>query len=396
MKTALLTAVFALSLAGAASASFPTTELRTGTGPEDRLDPARMMIFDRDWSNAVVALRRVMADRKEPLRDEAGFWLAHSLFQMGRSGEALGVIQALEREYPRSRWVLPAQSLRVEIATRIGSADVLWEAARPPAPPAPPTPPAPTAPPAPPRVRTPRAPRAAPPAPPAPMPGVTVGMRMPGDPPGFTTVDVRIQALSGLLLQEPERAVPALREIVVQAQETAQARRALFVLGLSTHEDARETVRHFSQAGPESLRVVAVEQLGRWATPDARTALTSAYAVGSERVKFEVLRSLGESGGSTFLYQLVTSENDPELRESGIFGLGHARGRAELAQLYGQASASRTDREAILEALFAAGGDRELVAIARQEKDAQLREASIGHLRRLNTRAAAAFLRTIK
>ncbi|MDQ3169416.1 MAG: hypothetical protein M3Q55_04640, partial [Acidobacteriota bacterium] len=247
----------------------------------------------------------------------------------------------------------------------------------------------------------PRTPRAAPPAPDAPdapdapMPGGHAGMKMPS-PPGFTTMDVRIQALSGLLLQEPERAVPALREIVVQAQHTAQARRALFVLGLSPHEDARETVMHFSRTGPDALRVVAVEQLGHWPTNAARVALTSAYAAGSERVKFEVLRSLGEAGGATYLYQLVTGEDDPELRESGIFGLGHARGRAELARLYAQGSTSRADRAAILEALFAAGGDRELVAIARQEKDTGLREASIGRLRMLNTPAATTFLRTLK
>ena len=393
MKTALASLFVLLALGAApASASLAVTELRTGTGtgPEDKLDPARMMIFDRDWSNAVVALRRVMADRKEPLRDEAGFWLAHSLFQMGRSGEALKVIQTLEREYPRSRWVLPAQSLRVEIATRLGSSDVLWSVALPPAPPTPPAPPAPPAAPAPPTPRTVRTPRTPPTprsAPPAPMPGQGWG---------FSTIDVRIQALSGLLLQEPDRAVPALREIVVQAQDTAQARRALFVLGLSPHEDARETVMHFSQTGPDALRVVAVEQLGRWPTSDARNALTTAYAAGSERVKFEVLRSLGESGGATYLYQLVTSEDDPELRESGIFGLGHARGRVELARLYAQGSTSRADRAAILEALFAAGGDRELVAIARQEKDGELREASIGRLRMLNTKAAEAFLRTLR
>ena len=225
------------------------------------------------------------------------------------------------------------------------------------------------------------------------MPGVR--MKMPS-PPGFTQIDVRIQALSGLLLQEPDRAVPALREIVVREQETPQARRALFVLGLSPHEEARETVMHFSRTGPDALRVVAVEQLARWPTNDARVALTSAYAAGSERVKFEVLRSLGESGGVSYLYELVTGEEDPDLRESGIFGLGHARGRAELARLYAQGSTSRADRAAILEALFVAGGDRELVAIARQEKDGELREASIGRLRMLNTPAAAAFLRTLK
>lgn len=359
---------------------------REAGDPQDRLDPARMLIFDRDWPKAVDELRRVIADRKEPLRAEACFWLAHSLFQMGRSSEALRVIATIEDEYSRSRWLLPAQSLRVEIATRIGSPDVLWRVAAPPPPPAPPAPP------------TARAPRVAP-APPAPLPpNPPRGGRatIAPAPPGFTTLDVRIQALSGLLLQEPDRAVPALREIVDEAQETPQARRALFVLGLSPHQQARQTVMHFARTGPEALRVVAVEQLSRWPTRDAKQALASAYAAGSARVKTRVLQSLGESGGVSYLYELVSAEDDPDLRESGIFGLGHARGRGELARLYARPGATRADREAILEALFAAGGDRELVTIARREQDAGLRASAIARLRTLHTPAALAYLREIE
>jgi hypothetical protein len=131
--------------------------------------------------------------------------------------------------------------------------------------------------------------------------------------------------------------VPVLREIVIDEVETPQARRALFVLGLSPHEDARETVIQFTQTGPEGLRVVAVEQLGRWPTLSARNVLVSVYPNGTERVKLEVLRSLGE-----------------------------------------------------------ARADRELIRIARDEKDATLRGFAIGQLRTLDTAAARAFLRTVK
>ena len=365
-------------------------ELRPGTGPEDRLDAARLLMFDRDWAGAVEALRKVMADRKEPLRDEAAFWLAHSLFQMGKASEALKVITTLETQHPRSRWVMPARSLRVEIATRMGSSELLWRVAQPPAPPEPPAPPAPgtprpgRAPRAPVSVRVPPPPDApAPPAPPAP-------------PPAMTMTDVRIQALSGLLLDAPDRAVPALREIVVEHQETPQARRALFVLGLSPHAEAREAVMHFATTGPDALRVVAVEQLARWPSPHAKKTMTYAYSSGSPRVKMQVLQSLGESGGASYLYEIVTQERDPNLRESGILGLGHARGRTELARLYARQSAPRAERAAVLEALFAAGADRELVTIARQERDAELRDAAIARLRTLNTPAALRFLRSLK
>lgn len=395
MKTVVCSFVLAMTLASPAAAL-------GASEPQDRLDPARILIFDRDWPKAIAELRRVMRDRKEPLRDEAAFWLAHSLFQMGRASEALDIVDTLEKEYPRSRWLLPAQSLRVEIATRIGSHDVLWRVAAPPAPPAPPTPPTPPGTPAPPDApRAPRAPRTprvmvgpTPPTPPA--PPVAPTPPAPPAPPGFTTIDVRIQALSGLLLQEPDRAVPALRAIVEHEQETPQARRALFVLGLSPHEEARDTVRYFATTGPEALRVVAVEQLARWPTADAKKVLTYAYTSGTERVKMQVLRSLGEAGGVSYLYEIVSSEDDPDLRQSGIFGLAHARGRGELARLYARPQTSKDERVVILEALFTAGADRELVTIARREKDTQLRNEAIAHLRKLNTQPALAYLREIR
>ena len=278
MKTLCAAIVMTLSCAGAASAA-------------DRLDAARMFIFDRNWPKAVAELRRVVKDRQEPLRDEAAFWLAHSLFQMGNPPEALGAIETLERDHARSRWVLPAQSLRVQIAAHTGRTDLLWRVAVQPAPRAP----------VPPRTpRSPETPRTPATAPPAPAP--------------FTMTDVRIEALNGLMRRDPGRAVPVLREIVVQEIETPQARRALLVLGLSAHEGARETVMHFARTGPDALRVVAVEQMGRWPLVSARRALTTVYASGSDRVKLEVLRSLGEAQADRELIRIVRDETDQGLR----------------------------------------------------------------------------------
>ncbi|HEX6324676.1 MAG TPA: hypothetical protein VFZ36_13195 [Vicinamibacterales bacterium] len=312
MKTLCAAVVMMLSLAAAAPAA-------------DRLDAARMFIFDRDWPKAVAELRRVVEDRQEPLRDEAAFWLAHSLFQMGNPPEALRVIEMLERDHARSRWVLPAQSLRVQIAAHTGRTDLLWRVAVQPAP-RPPAPP-----------RTPVPPRTAAPAPPAPGPRVRVTAKAPPALQAFTMTDIRIEALNGLMRRDPERAVPVLREIVVEEIETPQARRALLVLGLSPHQGARETVMHFARTGPDALRVVAVEQMGRWPSPAARRALATVYPSGSDRVKLEVLRSLGE-----------------------------------------------------------ARADRELIRIARDETDQSLRGFAVAQLRQVDTAAARAFLGTIK
>src|SRR5205814_1276805 len=70
--------------------------------------------------------------------DEALFWLAHSQNQAHDSAAAVETIRHLERDFPSSPWVKPAQSLRIEIAHRLQRNDVLWYMATPPPAPAPP------------------------------------------------------------------------------------------------------------------------------------------------------------------------------------------------------------------------------------------------------------------
>src|SRR3954469_2295313 len=123
-----------------------------------RMEQAKDLIADEQWVRAIDQLKAAVADPKETNKDEALFWLAHSLNQAHDASGAVEIIGRLERQYPASRWVKPARSLRIEIAQRLQRNDVLWYTAAPPPPPAMPVPPTPTA--------TPVA--AAPAAPPAP------------------------------------------------------------------------------------------------------------------------------------------------------------------------------------------------------------------------------------
>ena len=105
-----------------------------------RLGRAKDYIADEQWPRAVAELKAVVDDPKEPNRDEALFWLAHSEHQTGDQASAIETIARLERDYPSSKWVRPARSLRIEIAQRLRRDDFLWWTAVPPAPPAPPPP----------------------------------------------------------------------------------------------------------------------------------------------------------------------------------------------------------------------------------------------------------------
>ena len=83
-----------------------------------RMERAKDLIADEQWVRAIDELKATAADPKETNKDEALFWLAHSLNQTHDASGAIETIRRLEREYPASRWVKPARSLRIEIAQR--------------------------------------------------------------------------------------------------------------------------------------------------------------------------------------------------------------------------------------------------------------------------------------
>jgi hypothetical protein len=70
--------------------------------------------------------------------------------------------------------------------------------------------------------------------------------------------------------------------------------------------------------------------------------------------------------------------------------LGEAGGRQQLAMLYSKADPDA--KRAVIDGLFNAGADDELIRIAEQESDAASREHVRGRLRLLGTPKARAYL----
>src|SRR5215210_2269387 len=122
------------ALAISAVLGCPAT-VRGAAADSQRLDHAKDLIGDEQWARAVDELKAAAADPKEPNKDEALFWLAHSQNQARQAAAAVETILRLERQFPASRWVKPARSLRIEIAQRLRRDDVLWYTAAPPPPP---------------------------------------------------------------------------------------------------------------------------------------------------------------------------------------------------------------------------------------------------------------------
>jgi hypothetical protein len=361
-------------------------ELRAAAAESQRLGHAKDLIGDEQWIPAIEELKAAAADPKETGKDEVLFWLAHCESQARDAAAAVATIQRLERDYPRSPWVRPARSLRIELAQRLRRNDVLWYTAAPPPPPAPPAPvpvAAPSTPPAPP------APHAVPvpPAPPPPPPAAWM-------PQGYVPdTDLRIQALGSLMQTDALKVIPMLRDIALSGHDPGEARRALFLLAQSSRPDARATVVEVAKTGPEPVRLAAVRELGRLGGPAVSSDLLQVYATANERIKYQVVTSLGQRDAASALMRIAQSETDRQLRDTAIATLGEAGGREQLSTLYARHASSGPDvRRPIILGLFNAQADEELIRIAESERDPQVRQEIRAKLRLLGTPRAKAYL----
>jgi hypothetical protein len=413
------------AMAGAASAAAAPPAVgepakSTESNPDSkRMERAKDFIADEQWARAIVELQAVADDPREANRDEALFWLAQSEHETGDHPAAIQTIARLERQYPASRWMRLARSLRVEIAQRLNRDDVLWAVVAPP-----PPPPAP-------RAQTPRrltAPWAAPPAPPvfpfAPVPppparplGLTVPVGPvavpPAMPPGPQApapaalmpgaeyflptpyppdTDLKIEALNGLLEAHSERVIPLLRDIALDGNNPDEARRAILVLARSPRPEARTTVADVARRGAEPVRLAAIRAMGRFEGAGVSAELMQVYSSATTpRVKRQIVSSLGERADNTSLLRIAHAESDPAVRDTAIVTLGRLPGaRTQLRTLYGHTPAA--SRMAVLSALFASKDEDELIRIAGMEKDPLLRQRARMQLRMLATPRALKFL----
>ncbi|MGH9409511.1 MAG: hypothetical protein ACRD1V_08655 [Vicinamibacterales bacterium] len=396
MKVWIVGVIASLSAAVAGAAPAPDSA---------RLARAKDFIADEQWSRAVSELQAAVDDRKEPNRDEAMFWLAESEHELGDQASAIQTIARIEQEFPASRWVRPAQSLRVEIAQRLRRDDLLWVMAAPPAPAAPAAPVPAMAAPAP-RARTLMTPRPAlpvivsarptptpppPSAPPAPLAPSAAAEFFWTARPAAPDTDLRIEALGGLLDDHAARVIPLLKEIALDPAQPNEARRALFVLAQSSRPEARQVVVQVAKNGPEPVQVVAIRELGRLPGPAIGSDLMQVYALtSSPSVKREVVASLGKRADSPALLRIVSNESNLLVRNTAIMTLGRVAPGPELHALY--AKARPESRAAVLSALFNAKDDADLIEIARSEKDPALRRRAREQLEMLATPKALAFL----
>ncbi len=142
----------------------------------------------------------------------------------------------------------------------------------------------------------------------------------------------------------------------------------------------------------ESLRREAIRQLGQ---VHGTSELEQLYqSESSPDVRREILQAFFLAGDSGRLVQAAQGEKDAELRRAAIRNLGliHSddSGKA-LQEIYSKETDHAVKAE-VLNAYFLQGNARALVAIARSEKDAELKKTAVSKLTLMHSKEGTDYL----
>jgi len=198
------------------------------------------------------------------------------------------------------------------------------------------------------------------------------------------------------------RAIRYLGEI-----NTPESRQALGeVYGATTDaEMKRNILRSYMQAHDKdhllaaarqeqdaNLRGEAIRQLGNMRADDALAELYAKET--SADVKKQIIRSLGNTRNADRLLTLAQSEQDPELRRTAIRSMGQMPRTdtgERLVAMY-EKEQSPEVKKAVVDALFVQNNATALVALARKEKDGDMKVELVKRLSNMHEKEAQDYL----
>jgi HEAT repeat protein len=271
-----------------------------------------------------------------PQTDAALYWTAYAQNREGKKEAAIGTIAELKKRYPQSRWKKDGEALEIEVRSTTGSK---------------------------------------------------------ANPEAQNDEDLKLLALQGLMNSSPEKAIPLVQGILNGAGSPRVKSQALFVLAQNGSPQAEEVLGKIArgQSNPD-LQRKALSYLATFGGKGAGKILAEVYASSSDpEVKRAVIRSYIISGDREQLAALAKNESNPDLRKEAIRNLGVIGGQAELQPIY----AKETDRgvkEEILNAYFIGGDAKGLIAVARNEKDPELKKKAVEKLSLMGSKEANEYL----
>ena len=301
---------------------------------QDLYDEGSDALDEHEWSRAIKYFDRVAA-MKMSHAGAALYWRAYAQAKMGSRSEALATLVELQQSYPKSKWADDGKKLEMEVRQSAGQ-----------------------------RIDT---------------------SRVEDD-------ELKLMALNGLMQSDPERALPIVESILNGNQSAKLKEKALFVLSQSSSPKAMEILARIAKSGSPDLQSRAIRFLGIAGGSRARDVLADVYnTTTSVEVKTSVLKAYMISGDRTHLLALAKGETNPELRMEAVMQLGVNGARAELAELYSTEPTIEVKKK-IIQAMFIGGNAEKLDEIARTEKNLDLKVAAIRNLGLMGGRRTGALL----
>ena len=280
--------------------------------------------LDDDRYEQAEAKFKMLADMNGPQTDAALYWKAYAENRMGKREAALTTLADMKKRFAQSRWQKDAGVLELEVKQSNGQ---------------------------------------------------SVKPTDQGD------EELKLMAIQGLMNSDPQRAMPLLEKVINGSGTPKEKSRALFVLAQSGSPQGREIIGRIAkgQSNPE-LQREAIKYLGLFGGAQSRQIMAEVYASNPDAsVRRAILRAYMLGGDKERLFAAAKSEKDESLRREAIRQLGLVHGVSELEQLY-QMETSTDLRREILQAFFLAGESGKLVQAAQSEKDPELRRTAIRNL----------------
>jgi len=295
---------------------------------EDLYDNGREDLDEERYERAREKFNE-LAKANGPQTDAALYWKAYAEQHLGQRQAALAAIEDLKKRFPQSHWQKDASALEIEVRQ---------------------------------------------------------GSGQPARPEAQNDQELRMLAIQSLMNSDPERAMPLLEKVLQGSASPKEKSKAMFVLAQGGSPQGREIIGRIArgQSNPE-LQKKAVEYLGIFGGPDSRKIMAEIYASSSDTsLKRSILRSYMIGGDKEHLFAAAKSEKDPALRGEAIRQLGLVHGEGELEQLYKTETSPEIKRE-LLQAFFLAGDSSKILQAANNEKDPELRRAAVRNLGLINS-----------
>jgi hypothetical protein len=202
-----------------------------------------------------------------------------------------------------------------------------------------------------------------------------------GNPEDISDEELKLLAIQSLMNSNPEKAVPLLEKIIMGNYPTKLKDKALFVLSQSGSEKAQQILMGLAKANNQpDLQKRAIRDMGMNGNSRNRAALKEIYNSSTDvGVKKSVFQAWLMCGCKDDVAALAKTEKNPELRREAIRFLGMMGGRAELLDFYKNSPDVQTREEAV-GAMLLCGCSHELAEIVQTEKDPAVLDKAINTL----------------